>query len=142
MCRNLAEIGLYARVDNACFRMLKKLTPGSYTFILEATREVPRRLLHAKRKTVGIRVPEHPVVQHLLECLGEPMLSATAYLPGESMPANEAQTIRESLEHELDLVLDAGSCGIEPTTVLDMTGPEIVVIREGSGDLGALGLQA
>ena len=142
MCRNLAEISTYARIDNACFRLLKKLTPGSYTFILEATREVPKRLLHAKRKTIGIRVPQHPVVLQLLESLGEPMLSATAFLPGSPIAANDAHEIRECLEHELDLVLDAGSCGIVPTTVLDMTGPQVVVIREGNGDTGAVGLQA
>ena len=142
MCRNLAEISTYARVDNAHFRLLKKLTPGSYTFILEATREVPKRLLHAKRKTIGLRVPQHPVVLLLLEALGEPMLSATAFVPENPIPVNDARDIRECLEHQLDLVLDAGPCGIIPTTVLDMTGPEVIVIRSGRGDLGAVGLQA
>ncbi len=140
MCRNLAEISTYARIDNACFRLLKKLTPGSFTFILQATREVPRRLLHAKRKTIGLRVPQHSVALLLLEALGEPMLSATAFLPENLIPANDAREIRECLEHELDLVLDAGPCGIVPTTVLDMTGPQIVVIRNGKGDMGAVGM--
>ncbi len=142
MCRNLAEISTYARVDNAYFRLLKKLTPGSYTFILEGTREVPKRLLHAKRKTIGIRIPESPVALMLLEELGEPMLSATAFLPGNPVPVNDAHEIRECLEHQLDLVMDAGPCGIIPTTVLDMTGPEVIVIRGGKGDVGAAGLQA
>jgi len=140
MCRNLAEISTYARFDNAHFRLLKKLTPGSYTFILEATREVPRRLLHVKRKTIGLRVPQHCVALQLLEALGEPMLSATAFLPDGSIAANDAHEIRECLEHELDLVLDAGPCGIVPTTVLDMTGPQVVVVREGRGDIGAAGM--
>jgi tRNA threonylcarbamoyl adenosine modification protein (Sua5/YciO/YrdC/YwlC family) len=140
MCRNLAEIATYARIDNACFRLLKKLTPGSYTFILEATREVPKRLLHVKRKTIGLRVPEHPVALQLLEALGEPMLSATAFLPDSAVAANDAHEIRERMEHELDLVLDAGPCGIVPTTVLDMTGPEVVVIRQGKGEMGAAGM--
>lgn len=142
MCRNLAEISTYARIDNTYFRLLKKLTPGSYTFILEATREVPKRLLHAKRRTIGLRVPQNAVALQLLEALGEPMLSATAFLPDNPVPVNDALEIRERLERELDLVMDAGPCGILPTTVLDMTGPEVIVIRSGRGDLGAVGLQA
>lgn len=142
VCRDLSEIATYARIDNACYRLLKKLTPGSYTFLLEATREVPKRLLHARRKTIGLRVPDHPVVLALLAELKEPILSATALLPGEDQPVSDAHELRERWEHELDLVMDAGTCGIVPTTVLDLTGPEIVVVRPGRGDLGALGIQA
>ncbi len=142
MCRDLSEISTYARIDNACYRLLKKLTPGSYTFILEASREVPKRLLHARRKTIGIRVPEHAVVLALLADLKEPILSATALLPEDHQPASDAHELREHWEHDLDLVMDAGPCGIEPTTVLDLTGPDIVVVRQGKGDLGAVGIQA
>ena len=139
MCRDLSEIATYARVDNARFRLLKALTPGSYTFILEGTRELPRRILHARRKTIGLRVPDHPVVRALLEELNGPLLSATAMLPGEDLPPNDAQDIRQHLERQLDLVLDGGPCGIEPTTVIDLTGEEAVVVRAGKGDLSALG---
>ncbi|OFZ86921.1 MAG: threonylcarbamoyl-AMP synthase [Betaproteobacteria bacterium RBG_16_64_18] len=139
MCRDLSEIATYARVDNVRFRLLKALTPGSYTFILEGTRELPRRILHARRKTIGLRVPDHPVAQALLAALNEPLLSATATLKGAEVPTDDAQDIRERLERELDLVLDAGSCGIEPTTVIDLTGAEAVVVRAGKGDLSALG---
>ncbi len=142
MCRDLSEISTYARIDNACYRLLKKLTPGSYTFILEASREVPKRLLHARRKTIGIRVPEHAVVLALLADLKEPILSATALLPEDHQPASDAHELREHWEHDLDLVMDAGPCGIEPTTVLDLTGPDIVVVRQGKGNLGAVGIQA
>ena len=142
MCRDLSEISTYARIDNACYRLLKKLTPGSYTFILEASREVPKRLLHARRKTIGIRVPEHAVVLALLADLKEPILSATALLPEDHQPASDAHELREHWEHDLDLVMDAGPCGIEPTTVLDLTGPDIIVVRQGKGDLGAVGIQA
>lgn len=142
MCRDLSEIATYARVDNAQFRLLKALTPGSYTFILEGTRELPRRILHPKRKTIGLRVPDHPVARALLEELDGPLLSATAMLPGEAVPANDAQQIRQRLERQIDLVLDGGPCGTEPTTVIDLTGDEIVIVREGKGDLSALGAGA
>ena len=141
VCRDLSEIAVYARVDNAQHRMLKHLTPGSYTFILEATRELPRRLLHARRKTIGIRVPDHPVIHALLAELNEPLLSTTALLPGEDQPFNDGQILRDRMEHHLDLILDAGSCGIEPTTVLDLTGSVPVVARQGKGDLTAVGLE-
>ena len=141
VCRDLSEIAVYARVDNAQYRMLKHLTPGSYTFILEATRELPRRLLHARRKTIGIRVPDHPVIHALLAELNEPLLSTTALLPGEDQPFNDGQILRDRMEHHLDLILDAGSCGIEPTTVLDLTGSVPVVARQGKGDLTAVGLE-
>ena len=139
MCRDLSEIATYARVDNARFRLLKALTPGSYTFILEGTRGLPRRILHARRKTIGLRVPDHQVVRALLEELNGPLLSATAMLPGEDLPPNDAQDIRQHLERQLDLVLDGGPCGIEPTTVIDLTGEEAVVVRAGKGDLSVLG---
>ena len=139
MCRDLSELGSYARVNNASYRLLKALTPGSYTFILEATRELPRRILHPRRKTIGLRVPDHVLSQALLAELGEPLLSATAILPGDDQPAQEAQEIHERLGAALDLVLDGGHCGTEPTTVIDLTGEQILVIRKGKGSLAALG---
>jgi len=139
MCRDLSEIATYARVDNVRFRLLKALTPGSYTFILEGTRELPRRLLHPRRKTIGLRVPDHPVAQALLAALSEPLLSATVILKGDEAPVDDPHDIRERLERELDLVLDGGLCGIVPTTVIDLTGAEVVVVRAGKGDLSVLG---
>ena len=135
MCRDLSEIANYAIVDDARYRLLKRATPGSYTFILRATREVPRRLAHPKRKTIGVRVPAHPVAHALLAELNEPMLSATLLLPGETLPPSDPQEIRTALEHQVDLVLDAGSCGTEPSTVIDLTGDEPVVVRAGKGSL-------
>jgi len=140
MCRDLSELGAYARVDNARYRLLKALTPGSYTFILEATRELPRRLLHPRRKTIGLRVPDHPVAQALLAALGEPLLSTTLLLPNDELPLNDGREIRHRLEHEVDLVLDGGSCGTEPTTVVDLTGPTARIVRAGKGALAPLGL--
>jgi tRNA threonylcarbamoyl adenosine modification protein (Sua5/YciO/YrdC/YwlC family) len=140
MCRDLSEIGSYAIVDNVQFRLLKAATPGAYTFILRATRELPRRLLHARRKTIGVRVPEHAVAHALLAELGEPMLSATLLLPDDPAPLSDGAGIRARLEHELDLVIDSGSCGIEPTTVVDLTAGEPQVLRVGRGALAALGL--
>ena len=138
MCRDLSEIGAYANVDNARFRLLKKLTPGSYTFILPASREVPRRLAHPKRRTIGMRVPDHRAAQALLAELGEPLLSATLLLPGDEHPLNDPGAIRARLERQVDLVLDAGACGIEPTTVIDLTGPAPEVVRVGKGDLAPI----
>jgi len=138
MCRDLSEIGAYARVDNARYRLLKALTPGSYTFILEATRELPRRLLHPRRRTIGLRVPDHPVAQALLAALGEPLLSSTLVLPGDELPLNDGREIRRRLEHDVDLVLDGGSCGTEPTTVVDLTGPAARILREGKGPTAPL----
>ncbi len=135
MCRDLSEIANYAQVDNVQYRLLKKLTPGSYTFILRASREVPRRLLHPRRKTIGVRVPEHAVAKALLAELGEPLLSATLALPGDAAPLNDAQEIRERLEHALDLVLDGGSCGIDPTTMVDLTGAAPQLLRLGKGSV-------
>ncbi|MFZ5508712.1 MAG: L-threonylcarbamoyladenylate synthase [Pseudomonadota bacterium] len=140
MCRDLSQIATYARVDNVQFRLLKAATPGSYTFILEATRELPRRILHPRRKTIGLRIPAHPVPCALLEELGEPMLTSTLILPGEDYPLTDPHEIRERLEHELDLVIDAGGCGVDLTTVLDLSGPVPVVVRQGKGELALLGL--
>jgi tRNA threonylcarbamoyl adenosine modification protein (Sua5/YciO/YrdC/YwlC family) len=141
MCRDLSEIATYAQVDNVHYRLLKKVTPGSYTFILQASREVPRRLLHPRRKTIGMRVPEHAVAQALLAELGEPLLSATLILPGDALPLNDAQEIRARLEHALDLVLDAGSCGIDPTTVVDLTGTAPQLLRQGKGSAEPFGFE-
>ncbi len=142
MCRDLAEIATYAVVDNVRFRLLKAATPGSYTFILRATREVPRRLMHPRRRTIGVRVPGHAVAHELLAALDEPMLSATLLLPGEPLPRADAHEIRARLEHELDLVIDSGSCGFEPTTVIDLTRGEPLVLRRGRGSLELLGVAA
>lgn len=139
MCRDLSELGTYARVDNARYRLLKALTPGSFTFILEATRELPRRVLHPRRRTIGLRVPDHPVAQALLAALGEPLLSTTLLLPGDELPLTDAREIRRRLEHAVDLVLDGGSCGTEPTTVVDLTGPLAEIVRVGKGPVAALG---
>ncbi|MCE9633064.1 MAG: threonylcarbamoyl-AMP synthase [Methylophilales bacterium] len=133
VCRNLAEIATYAKVDNSQFRLLKANTPGSYTFILEATREVPRRLQHPKRSTIGLRVPDHQVTQALLQELNEPLLSMTLSLPDEEYPLNQAWEIRDRLEHQLDLVIDAGACSMEMTTVIDLTGTTPVLVRQGKG---------
>lgn len=140
VCRDLSELAVYARVDNRQFRLLKAATPGSYVFILEATRELPKRLQHPKRRTIGLRIPDHPVVHALLAELGEPILSSTLLLPGDEMPHTDAQEIREQLEHQVDLILDGGSCGIEPTTVVDLTGPAPVITRAGKGSLAPFGL--
>lgn len=142
MCRDLSEIGLYARVDNAQYRLLKAATPGSYTFILEGTKELPRRVLHAKRKTIGLRVPDHQVVQALLAELGEPLLTTTLKLPGDELPLTEGWEIQDRLDALVDLVLDGGFCGTEPTTVVDLTTGAPELIRAGCGDLALLGLEA
>lgn len=142
MCRDLSEIATYAIVDNVQYRLLKAATPGSYTFILRATREVPRRLMHPKRKTIGVRVPAHAVARALLGELNEPMLSATLSLPGDATPPSDVSAIRERLEHELDLLIDSGPCGVEPTTVIDLTAGEPVVVRKGRGSLDAIGVPA
>ena len=140
VCRDLGEIAQYAKVDNRQFRLLKATTPGSYTFILHATREVPKRLLHPSRRTIGLRVPDHTVAQALLAELGEPLLSSTLLLPGDDMPLNDGDEIRARLEHEVDVVLDSGSCGIEPTTVVDLTGDAPAITRVGKGDVEPFGL--
>jgi tRNA threonylcarbamoyl adenosine modification protein (Sua5/YciO/YrdC/YwlC family) len=140
VCRDLAEIGHYARLDTWQFRILKHGTPGSFTFILPATREVPRRLQHPRRNTIGVRVPDHPVPRALLQELGEPILSSTLILPGQIQPLNDPATIRDELEHALDLVIDAGACHLEPTTVVDLGGDGPRITRLGRGDPARLGL--
>lgn len=140
MCRDLSEIATYARVDNTQYRLLKATTPGSYTFILEATRELPRRILHPKRKTIGLRVPDHRVVQALLAELNEPILSSTLILPGEDLPLSDPSEIRGQLERQVDLVIEAGGSGAQATTVIDLTGTAPVVVREGRGNLAPFGL--
>ncbi len=133
VCRDLSELATYAKVDNSAYRLIKSLTPGPYTFILVASREVPRRLQNPKRKTIGLRVPDNRIAQALLETLGEPLMSSTLILPGDDMPLTDPYDIRDTLEHSLDLVIDGGYCGFEPTTVVDLTGDAPVVLREGLG---------
>ena len=140
VCRDLREIAVYARVDNQQYRMLKAATPGCYAFILEATREVPKRLLHPSRRTIGLRVPDHPVVRALLAELNEPLLSSTLTLPGEDVPLNDPDEIRERMEHQVDLIIDAGSCGVTPTTIVNLTGPAPEILRLGKGDTRVFGL--
>ena len=135
MCRDLSEIATYAKVDNSSYRLLKSLTPGAYTFILKATHEVPRRLQNPKRKTIGIRIPDHPVAQALLDELGEPLMSSTLILPGKDMPETDAHDIREMLEHDVDLVIDGDHCGVEPTTVVDLVDGVPEVVRQGRGSV-------
>lgn len=135
VCHDLSELGQYARVDNQQYRLLKQLTPGAYTFILPATKEVPRRTLHPKRATIGLRVPDHPVAQALLKALGEPILSCTLMLPDDVVPLSDADDIAEKIGKRVDLIIDSGHCEPESTTVLDLTEDEIVVVREGKGDL-------
>ncbi|MEX2490073.1 MAG: L-threonylcarbamoyladenylate synthase [Pseudomonadales bacterium] len=134
VCRDLSDLGLYARVDNSVYRLLKMATPGPYTFILPATREVPRRLVHPKRKTIGLRVPDNAICQALLNELGEPLMSSTLILPGDEHPQTDPQEIRESLEHQLDLIIDGGFCGLEPTTVVNLEQDVPRITREGCGD--------
>ena len=139
LCRDLRELANYARVDNRQFRLIKQATPGPFTFILEATKEVPRRLSHPQRKTLGLRVPDHKVLQDLLELHGAPLIATTLILPDESDPLNDPEEIRERLEHPLGAVIDAGACALAPTTVVDMTGDEPVLLRKGQGDPALLG---
>ena len=141
LCRDLSEIGQYAQVDNVQYRLLKATTPGPYAFILPATREVPKRVSHPSRKTIGLRVPDNAIAQALLHELDGPLLSTTLMLPGENVPLNDGIEIRERLEHVLDLVLDGGACGIEPSTVIDLTGAVPQLIRAGRGGLAPFGLK-
>jgi len=138
VCRDLSEIAIYARVDNSAYRLLRSLTPGPYTFILSATHEVPRRLQNPKRKTIGIRVPDHPIAQALLADLGQPLMSSTLILPGKDIPETEAEEIRERLERDVDLIIDGGHCGFEPTTVIDMSEGAPQVLRQGCGPVDIL----
>ncbi len=140
LCRDLSELAAYARVDNRQYRLLRMGTPGPFTFILEATKEVPRRLSHPSRRTIGLRVPDHRVTQALLEELGQPLLATTLIPPGESDPLNDPQEIRARFEKQLQAVVDAGACLAEPTTVIDLTGDEPVLVRRGRGDPTKLGL--
>src|SRR5438105_13173254 len=142
MCRDLSEIAAYAIVDDARYRLIKSVTPGSYTFILRATRSLPRRLVHPKRRTIGVRVPAHAVAQALLADIDEPMLSSTLILPRDQQPLSDAGAIRERLERELELVIDSGSCGTEPSTVIDLTGEVPVVLRQGKGSLEPFAVEA
>jgi tRNA threonylcarbamoyl adenosine modification protein (Sua5/YciO/YrdC/YwlC family) len=141
MCRDLSEISRYAQVDNAQFRLLKNNTPGSYTFILGVTKEVPKRLQHPKRSTIGIRVPDHRVALAILEELGEPMCSTTLILPDEEGPLNDAEHIRDLLEKQVELVIDGGAVGLDFTTVIDLTGEVPVLLRRGKGDVAAFGIE-
>jgi tRNA threonylcarbamoyl adenosine modification protein (Sua5/YciO/YrdC/YwlC family) len=144
LCRDLSELASYARVDNRQYRLLKLGTPGAYTFVLEASKEVPRRVSHPSRKTIGLRVPDHKALQALLALHGGPLLATTLIAPDSTDPMNDAQDIRERFEHELAAVIDAGACALEPTTVVDLTpmgeGDEPAVLRQGRGPLAALGL--
>jgi tRNA threonylcarbamoyl adenosine modification protein (Sua5/YciO/YrdC/YwlC family) len=135
VCRDLSEISTYAKFDNAVYRLLKAHTPGAYTFILPATSEVPKRLMQAKRKTIGIRVPENPITQSLLDELGEPLMSATLIMPGDELPLTDPWEMREMLEHEVDLVIDGGFCGFEATSVIAFEDDMPVVVREGKGSI-------
>jgi tRNA threonylcarbamoyl adenosine modification protein (Sua5/YciO/YrdC/YwlC family) len=140
LCRDLSELANYAKVDNQQFRLIKSATPGSFTFILEASKEVPRRLSHPARKTIGLRVPDHKVLQALLALHEGPLLATTLIAPGETEPMNDAEDIREQYEHQIAAVIDAGACALEPTTVVDLTHGEPEIIREGRGALSILGL--
>lgn len=135
VCRDLSEISHYAQVDNINYRLLKTLTPGAYTFILKATREVPRRLQNPKRKTIGIRIPDHVVAQAFLQELNEPLVSSTLILPEEDLPMTDPYQIRVYLEHQVDLVMDGGFCGHDPSTVIDLTGERPVILRQGKGEV-------
>jgi tRNA threonylcarbamoyl adenosine modification protein (Sua5/YciO/YrdC/YwlC family) len=139
VCRDLSEIGRYARIDTWQFRLLKAATPGPFTFLLPATRETPRRLQHPKRRTIGIRVPDHAVPRMLLTELGEPLMSSTLLLPGDELPLTDGDQIRARLEHQLDAILDGGHCGIEPTTVIDLAVSPPVLVRAGKGQLAGVG---
>ena len=140
VCRDLSSISHYAQVDNKQYRLLKSATPGGYTFILKATREVPKRLQHPKRNTIGIRIPDNAVVMSLLDALGEPILSSSLLLPGEDIPQNDPELIRQALQNQVELVIDSGACGVDVTTVIDLTEDPPFVLRRGSGPLSPLGL--
>ena len=138
VCSDLSEISLYARVENWAYRLIKSLTPGPYTFILPATREVPKRLQHPKRRTFGLRVPDHAIVRAMLVALGEPIMSSTLLLPGDDIPLTDAQDIQERIGSQIDLIIDGGPAGIEPSTVLDLSGGSVEVLRQGLGDTSSL----
>lgn len=140
VCRDLSELAIYAKVNNQVFRRLKANTPGAYTFILEATSEVPRRLMHPKRKTIGLRVPANPIAQALLAGLGEPLMSSTLIMPGAEYPLTDPDDIRDMLDRHVDLIVDGGYCGLEATTVIDLTNESPVLLRRGMGDVAAFDL--
>ncbi len=140
LCRDLSELANYARVDNRQYRLIKSATPGPYTFILEASKEVPRRVSHPQRKTIGMRVPQHKALQQLLALHDGPLLATTLIAPGETEPMNDAREIRARFEHQIEAVIDAGACALEPTTVVDLSGGEPVLVRQGGGGVAALGL--
>ena len=141
LVRDLSELSNFAMVDNQQYRLIKSVTPGPYVFVLQATKEVPRRLSHPSRKTIGLRVPDHAITLAILEELGEPLLGSTLILPGETEPLNDPEEIREKLEKQLDLVIDGGACPCEPSTVIDLTGEEPVLVRPGRGSLAPFGLE-
>jgi tRNA threonylcarbamoyl adenosine modification protein (Sua5/YciO/YrdC/YwlC family) len=138
VCSDLTEISLYARVDNWAYRLLKTLTPGPYTIILEATREVPKRLQNPRRRTIGLRVPDHPVVHAMLDALGEPIMSSTLSLPGDDMPLTDVDEIERRIGHEIEIIVSSGATGIEPTSVIDLSSGSIEILRRGRGDLSFL----
>jgi tRNA threonylcarbamoyl adenosine modification protein (Sua5/YciO/YrdC/YwlC family) len=142
LVRDLSELANFAMVDNRQYRLIKSVTPGPYVFVLQATKEVPRRLSHPSRKTIGLRVPDHEITLALLGALGEPLLASTLILPGETEPLNDAEEIRERLEKQIELVIDAGACPAEPSTVIDLTGGEPALVRAGRGSLEPFGLAA
>ena len=136
-CRDLSDISIYARVENSSYRLLKSLTPGPYTFILKATHELPKRLQDPKKRSIGIRVPDNEIAQMLIGALGEPLMSSTLLLPGDSLPLTEPEDIRDRIARQVDLVIDGGHCGVEPTSVLDLSSEEVVIVRRGKGDVAA-----
>jgi tRNA threonylcarbamoyl adenosine modification protein (Sua5/YciO/YrdC/YwlC family) len=138
-CRDLSDIATYARVENWAYRLLKALTPGPYTFVLRATQQLPKRLQDPKRRSIGIRVPDHTIAQALLEALGAPLMSSTLLLPNDPYPLTDPEDIRDRLERRVDVIIDGGSCGIEPTSVLDLSGGSVAVVRKGKGDVAAFG---
>ncbi len=138
VCSDLSEISVYARIDNWAYRMLKSMTPGPYTFILQATREVPKRLQNPKRRTIGLRVPDHPLVQAMLDSLGEPIMSSTLSLPGDDRPLTDPAEIEERIGHQIDAIVDAGPTGIDPTSVIDLSEGSVEVLRVGRGDVSSL----
>ncbi len=138
VCSDLSEISLYARIDNWAYRLVRSLTPGPYTFILQATREVPKRLQNPKRRTIGLRVPDHAIVRAMLEALGEPIMSSTLTLPGDDTPLTDVNEIEARIGHQIDMIVDGGSAGIEPTSVIDLSGGSVEILRKGRGDVTAL----
>jgi tRNA threonylcarbamoyl adenosine modification protein (Sua5/YciO/YrdC/YwlC family) len=136
-CRDLSDISIYARVENSAYRLLKSLTPGPYTFVLKATHELPKRLQDPKKRSIGIRVPDNEIAQMLIGALGEPLMSSTLLLPGDAFPLTDPEDIRERLARQIDVIIDGGHCGADPTSVLDLSGDEVVVVRKGRGDVSA-----